>query len=180
MTTRGSKSRIILDEKFIEFVRTVISYEKDTGIFRWIDSRNNRVQIGSIAGYIHNGYTTIEINGFPIKAHRLAYAMVNGSLDVGVEIDHINGVKSDNRISNLRIASISQNECNKAIQKNNTTGFKGVYFRSESPNWRAIITINKHRHHIGYFETKELAAEAIEIKRKELHGEFCNHGEFKR
>lgn len=180
MATRGHKNRIEISGLFLSRLKEILDYNPDTGVFTWKCSRHNRVKIGSEAGYKHNGYICIEIDGRSLKAHRIAYAFQNGCMPVDMEIDHINGIKSDNRICNLRCSSISSNECNKALQKNNTSGVKGVYFREEPPNWRAIITKSGKRYHLGYFPSILEAERAISEFRDSLHGEFSNHGEFKK
>lgn len=180
MATRGSKNRVDISGGLLSKLKRILDYDPVSGIFTWKCSRHNRVKIGSEAGYEHHGYMCIEVDGVPLKAHRIAYAFQYGEMPVDMEIDHINGIKSDNRICNLRCASISANECNKALQKNNTSGVKGVYFRSEYPQWRAIITKSGKRHHLGYFSSIDDAASAISSFRDALHGEFSNHGEFKK
>lgn len=100
-------------------------YNADTGIFT---NKSNRF-IGKQAGTLQKrGYSTIGIDGKRYYAHRLAWLYKNGELPSN-EIDHINGVKSDNRIDNLRLATRSQNASNRPIQSNNTSGHIGITWR---------------------------------------------------
>lgn len=86
----------------------------------------------------------------------------------GMFLDHINGNKLDNRKENLRFCSLSQNNCNRRLRSDNTSGYKGVTLR---PNgvWQAKVS----RRYIGTFQTKEEAARAYNEEAKKLFGEFC-------
>jgi hypothetical protein len=94
----------------------------------------------------------------------------------GMDTDHINGNGFDNRKSNLRIVTRSQNCINRPTLKNNKSGFKGVYLdnrnRRKYKIWQAIIQINKKRIELGHFTTKEEAAKAYNEAAKKYHGEF--------
>lgn len=89
-----------------------------------------------------------------------------------LEIDHINGNKLDNRRVNLRMATRSENSINKTKQINNTSGYKGVSWNKTLGYWHAYIKINKKRIHLGWFKTKEKAAEAYNKATVRYHGEF--------
>ena len=89
---------------------------------------------------------------------------------VGMEIDHINGDKLDNRRENLRVCSRSQNQQNKSILPNNTSGYIGVVWCKSKKKWRAEST-HKNKHvHIGYFDNAQEAARAYDRKVIELFG----------
>jgi hypothetical protein len=89
------------------------------------------------------------------------------------QIDHINGNKLDNRKENLRICTISQNTMNRPIQKNNTSGFKGVSHCGRGKSWRAYIKLMQKYIHIGYFKSKIEAAKAYNEAAKKYFGEFA-------
>tara|TARA_R110000824_G_scaffold217121_2_gene403649 strand:+ start:61 stop:615 length:555 start_codon:yes stop_codon:yes gene_type:complete len=91
----------------------------------------------------------------------------------GMHTDHINGDPLDNRKENLRICTGAENQRNKGPQKNNTSGFKGVYWHKGSKKWSAQVAYNKKNIYIGCFKDKEEAARAHDAKAKELHGEFA-------
>jgi len=91
----------------------------------------------------------------------------------GMEVDHINGNGLDNRICNLRICTRSQNQINKGLQKNNTTGYKGVSFIKKHRKYRATIRINGKSMYLGEFESAKGAAFAYDNKAKELFGNFA-------
>lgn len=87
------------------------------------------------------------------------------------EVDHRNGNTLDNRRQNLRVATKSQNQANRGIPKNNTSGFKGVHF--DGSKYRAKVVCNKQVHRLGHFDTAEQAAIAYDQKAIELFGEFA-------
>jgi hypothetical protein len=91
-------------------------------------------------------------------------------------IDHIDGDRANNRIENLRLVSLAQNQWNAKTPVTNKSGIKGVSFHSTLKKWQANIRANGKIMYLGLFNTKEEAAEVVRKKRIELHGEFANHG----
>ncbi len=158
----------------LELVHDYIKYCEKTGEFRWKQSPANRAKIGAIAGYKHHsGYMVIEFKGAVYQAHRLAWWMVNGMLPPE-EIDHINGIRDDNRICNLREASRTQNQHNrKTWSKGTSSGLKGSYFHKASGKWSSSIQCNKKRIHLGLFDSAVEANQAYLAAAKNLHGEFA-------
>ena len=149
-------------------LRTVLHYDPETGIFT---RRVNvgPVKVGDVAGSLHHkGYSFISIDGTVYASHRLAWLYVYGAWPVN-EIDHINAVKNDNRIQNLRDVSHSGNQQNTATRADNSSGFKGVSFHKSAQHWRARITVQGRQIHIGYFDTPEAAGLAAQSARKQLH-----------
>lgn len=94
-------------------------------------------------------------------------------------IDHINGIKTDNRRSNLRICNQSQNCANSKISKNNTSGFKGVSWNKALLKWHAYIMVNRKRKHLGYFTNKTKAALIYNEAALVYFGEFAKLNEVK-
>ncbi|WP_440864456.1 HNH endonuclease [Symbiopectobacterium purcellii] len=147
-----------------------ISYEKESGIFRWIKKSQKR-KVDDIAGTLTElGYIVICINRKRYRAHYLAWIYLHG--ETPRLIDHINGNPADNRISTLRKATSSQNAQNSKISKNNKTGLKGVTFKPRTGRWEAQICCNRKSIYLGSFLTPQEAHEAYCKKSIELHGEF--------
>lgn len=93
------------------------------------------------------------------------------------QVDHINGDRSDNRWANLRQATQSQNSMNIGRRSTNVSGFKGVHWNKATQKWRACITINQKKFHLGLFQTAELAFGAYQLAAEKHHGPFLNTGE---
>jgi hypothetical protein len=140
-------------------------YNPETGLFTRLISNNGKHKAGGInsGGYIH-----IKIMGQMFKAHRLAFLYMNGEFPKN-QVDHINGVPSDNRWVNLREATFSQNMHNSKSRRND--GMKGVF--ASRRRWGAQIQINKVRVYLGHFLTKEDAHAAYCEAAMEYHGEFA-------
>jgi hypothetical protein len=165
-----------------EYLRDLLAYDPDTGIFtRRRDSFNNgavRWKAGSIVGGVskHFGYVIIGIQDFHYRAHRLAWLYVHGEWPKGL-IDHINEVRHDNRLSNLRVADQSGNMHNiRAAQKNSSTGLRGVSWFSRDRRWVAQLAVNGKRLRLGYFLTAD-AARAAYVNAKIAHGLPMGAGE---
>lgn len=137
-------------------------------------SRGSQARVGEVAGNAdYYGYTEVGFNKRTYKAHHLVYYIKTG---IWPEmLDHINGNKSDNRIENLREASLTANNRNQKLQENNTTGVTGVYFSKNRNKWRTCIYDNSVNIHLGYFvnfEDAVKARKAAEVK----YGYHENHG----
>lgn len=160
-----------------KYLQEILHYNPDTGAFKWAKTRK-RVRIGDTAGHIHaRGYIHICILSRRYMAHRLAWFYVHGKWPQD-EIDHINGVRDDNRIANLREANHVDNQRNRPIPKNNTSGIKGVWWDKKTNKWCAAVRVNGKRRYIGYFtDIAEAEQETIKF-REQYHGEFANHGAF--
>lgn len=116
------------------------------------------------------GYWITGINGRLYKNHRIIIQLLGITLNLGDCVDHIDGNTSNNKQSNLRVATVRQNRCNSKMPSTNTSGFKGVALHGE--RWRAYIKHEGRRYHLGVFDTPEEASEVVKLKRLELHGTF--------
>ena len=158
-----------MDEINSTLLKEILNYDPDTGVFTWKKKISKKVVVGSQAGCLRGGYVTINIMGKRYQAHRLALLYVHGGCN-SKDVDHINGIRSDNRICNLRLATRSENKQNiLRVQPNNKSGHTGVDWHKSTGLWRATITIMRKQKHIGLFKTKEEAAEAYKKAKKELH-----------
>lgn len=157
-----------------EHLKEVLEYDPETGIFRWKVS-HSRVRAGAIAGTLNpRGYIQIMVDGRCYQAHRLGWFYVHGNMPPN-EIDHINHIRDDNRLCNLRLATHTENQRNLSIQRNNSSGFAGVSWNKSSKKWKAQIQINGKQQHIGYFDKIEDAAMARKAA-SERYGFHHNHG----
>ena len=154
-----------------ELLHELFTLREDGELVRKV-STARRVKIGDIAGTIHHatGYRRIRVNGKQYRAHRLIWFMVHGKFPVNM-LDHINGNKLDNRISNLREATHQENMQNKTKARlDNKSGFLGVSLNKG--RFRANIKLNGKLKYLGLFDTPKEAHEAY-LKAKREHHEFC-------
>ena len=136
-----------------ELVKELFSYDHASGEFLCRKARGN-LKVGDVAGTVdYQGYVRISISGRRYRAHRLVWLYVYGIMP-DTEIDHINGIKNDNRLSNLRLATRAQNETNKGKQRNNKSGYKGVSWDKENNKWTALITINRKQKYLDRKSTR--------------------------
>lgn len=154
-------------------LRELLHYDPRTGIFTRLVSRNcGTAEPGYHAGYPNaEGYIHFMVDRRTYMAHRLAWLYMTSKWPQNL-IDHINGIKNDNRIENLREATASENKQNmrKARSDCKNSGLMGAYFDIRyGGRWFSNITINGKRQHLGMFSTAEDAHAAyIEAKRR-LH-----------
>ena len=131
-----------------EYIRSLFSYDPETGIFTRKETGENAV-IG--AG---QGYFALKFSGFSVHAHRMAWFLVNGEWPEK-EIDHINRNRSDNRYWNLRLATRAENCANVTKHRDGKTPYKGIY--AHGKRWAAALTHNGKRKHLGTYDTPEEA-----------------------
>ncbi len=158
-------------------IRELIDYNPETGVLTAKVNFSGR-QAGSVIGsQTWQGYYAFSLFGKKCFAHRLAWLLHYGEWP-SQPIDHINGIKTDNSIRNLRLCSLSQNQFNKPTQKNNTTGVKGVYWNKRDKRYVASVQFNGKKYSAGHHKDIDSAKEAVMKLREKLAGEFTNHGEF--
>ena len=152
-------------------LREEFSYNASTGLFHVLKhNQNSSRKIGDVVGSLkQNGYLNIYLNKKIYLAHRLAWLYVYGQLPK-LQIDHINGIKTDNRISNLRLSTASQNAQNQTKAKaTNKTNLLGVRKKPNKNVFEASIKVNGKNVYIGCFKTAQLAHEAYINRKRELH-----------
>lgn len=148
-----------------------LDYNPETGVFTWIKPRKGIKKDKTAGRTDRNGYITICFNYSHHLAHRLAWFFVHGEWP-DKAIDHINRDKKDNRIVNLRLATVPQNGANLVSTKGNST-FKGVSWHKRDKRWRAYLGTK----HLGNFLTEELAAEAYNEAAFKMYGDFARLNE---
>jgi hypothetical protein len=156
-----------------ELLKEYVSYDECTGIFtlkkKWQLKTSRGVKaVGTVLGYRDGrGHIHFSVLGKKYKAHRLAWLYVYGEWPKD-QVDHINGIKSDNRIINLRVVNNSQNQCNRRVITS-ISGYKGVYPHRKTGKWMAQF----NKIHLGVFTTPEEAALAYDKYVLEHHGEYA-------
>lgn len=151
------------DQELRKIAMERLSYDSRTGIFKWKIRAASHVPKGSKAGNLDKyGYVRIKILGRDYRAHRLAWLIVYGSFPPD-QIDHINGVKHDNRIMNLRAVTHAENSRNRPLYIGNKSGHTGIFYNKRMKKWVAQIGGTRKRVHLGSFENKEDAIEARKI-----------------
>lgn len=150
-------------------IRELLHYCPESGVFTNIKARK-KVVVGSVAGYLNNhGYVVIMVDGKQYRAHRLAWLYIHGTFPPN-QIDHINMVKTDNRICNLRMATHSENQQNRPIQCNNTSGHIGVSWHKRDQKWMAYIKRDGKSIFLGRFKyINEAIAARNAAKQKHHH-----------
>lgn len=154
-----------------DILQKLLRYCPETGHFFWKANKRGHTKAGQLAGRIANdGYQQICVNGRLHLAHRLAWLHVYGHWPVNY-LDHINGIKDDNRINNLREVTQTENMQNirTAYASNKSCGLLGASWNSYNSKWKASIRHSGKKHHIGYYDTAEEAHQAYLQKKIELH-----------
>lgn len=150
-------------------LKELFHYCEESGVFTRLIRTNGRFDVGSIAGSIDiKGYLVISVDFKKYKAHRLAWLYVNGSFPTN-QIDHINHKKTDNRIANLRIATQSENNQNRRLAKNNTSGHAGVVWDMRRNKWKAQIQVEGKYIGLGHFSDLSNAVAARSDAKQKLH-----------
>ena len=159
-----------MSEVTLQMVKDAVKYDAATGIFTWARSRKG-VNAGDVAGNkAPTGYWRVQIMRHSRLAHRLAWFYVHGVWPKH-DLDHVNGVRTDNRIANLREVTRSQNLQNRVVaSRRSTSGLLGAH-RSWG-GWQARITIDGEVHHLGTFDTPEEAHRAYLEGKKSRHPFF--------
>lgn len=156
----------------VERLRERLLYWPDTGLFTWLIPPSFR-EAGDLAGYVNNaGYWVLHVDGQRYLGHRLAWLYMTGEWPTA-HIDHINRVTDDNRWSNLREATRSENHANCKRYKNNTSGFKGVTYNARKRRWVARLNAKGRPVFCAYFKTPEAAHAAYVAAAQQYFGEFA-------
>ena len=154
-----------------ERLKELLHYDPEIGVFTWIGHRGSSIP-GGIAGKAHNGYLRFRIDKKTYAAHRLAWLYVTGA-NPRNQVDHINGIRNDNRFSNLRQATAAENKQNiRLALSTNTSGLLGAHFHKRRKKWTSSVMRDSVRVRLGYFSTPEEAHAAYLAAKRELH-QFC-------
>lgn len=159
-------------------LKEVFRYSEESGFLSW-RFRRGGVKAGRIAGCPNAaGYIQVTVDGKNYRAHRLIWLYVYGEFPED-QIDHINGIKDDNRIENLRAVTAQENHLNLRRRINNSSGFTGVYWNRKNIRWGAVIGIKGMPVHLGSFNPDfegKMMALAARKNAEEEYGFHENHG----
>lgn len=154
----------------------LFNYDAETGVFTRKVRTSKANHVGDVAGCVRpNGYRGITVDGVSYLAHRLAWLYVHGEFP-RLFMDHVNRNRDDNRISNLREATLSENSMNRGMQSNNTSGAKGVIWVEKEKRWHAECGVGNRKKVCKTFANYEDALSYVLNAREYFHGEFANHG----
>ena len=149
-------------------------FEYRDGALYWKAVRRGH-KVGSVAGRLDTaGYWRVNTGGRKHLNHRIIFLMHYGYMPDF--IDHIDGNRANNLIENLRESTGNQNQHNARTRKDNASGVKGVHLHKDTGKWCVQLKINGKPKHIGLFSELDVARQAVEAARQQLHGEFMNHG----
>lgn len=162
-----------MSEMTADLARSLWSYDPDDGQFRWlVPARNNQIPPGTIAGALDKlGYHVLCFRRKKYGGGRIAWLIMTGAWPAK-EIDHIDGNPSNNKWSNLREATRSQQLCNTRVRRDNALGVKGVCWGRRG-KYEAYVSVAGNRKNLGSFATIEEAKAAYDAAARERHGEFA-------
>ena len=157
------------------YLKSILHYDPETGIFTRIVKVANNVNIGDVAGGIDScGYVRIRVKRQFYSLHRLAFFYMTGAFP-SEHIDHINGIRHDNRWANLRPVMKIENRWNLKKYNSNTSGTVGVSWHIRSFRWLAHISKHGKRKHLGRY-TDFFEACCARKSAENLYGFHPNHG----
>lgn len=151
-------------------LKQALDYNPETGVFIWKVARGTRTDlIGSVAGTKHHkGYREIEIDSKAYMAHRLAALFMTGKFP-DYQMDHINGVRDDNRWANLRNCTRQENHQNRKLDKRNKSDHTGVHWCKTNKRFIAQIKVNQKQTVLGRFKTLQEAVDCYNFHKVKIH-----------
>lgn len=162
--------RISKAELSASILKSIIAYNPLDGVFHWVKCPNRKIPAGSVAGKLDaRGYVQIKIMGRSFSAHQLAWLYETGDWP-REEIDHKDGLPSNNIFSNLRLGGNGINQQNiRLAPTHGSSGFLGVTKRKDCNKFRASISINGRSRNVGSFDSAEEAHAAYLQAKRQLH-----------
>ena len=154
----------------LEVARDWFLCDFNTGILYWKKGRRAGHPAGTIKPH---GYRIVNFNKKSYAVHRIIWMLHSGKDPYPLCVDHVNGVRSDNRLKNLRLATRAENTQNQKITARNSSGYKGVSFIKSRGTWDARIMKKRKMYWLGAFSTKEEAYAAYCKAAQELHRDFA-------
>lgn len=182
-----TKSRTEAEMPSPDYLRQVLRCDPDTGMLFWRTKPRNMFNTDrdhkwwntmfsgkrAFTSINSRGYITGGLDYKTYLAHRVIWAIAHGEWP-GEYIDHINGDRTDNRLTNLRCATPCQNQYNRvAVQSNNKSGFRGVSWNKTARKWQAAIKIGGVNKYLGSFDRPEEASAAYRKAAGPIHDKFA-------
>ena len=159
----------------LEEARRLFDYDPETGLLVRKIRTSNRIRVGEVVGsFTRQGYLHVKVKSILYRLHRLAWFIHYGKWP-NDQLDHINRDRTDNRIANLREVDNAENNKNKSMPTNNTSGVIGVYWHSRLEKWQSSIMVSQKQIHLGFFDTFEEAV-ATRKAAEVLYGFSSTHG----
>jgi HNH endonuclease/AP2 domain len=155
----------------IDVLKSLLRYDPETGLIYWIAKGKGKIKKKAAGTLLHSGYLGICIGLKRWQAHRIAWALHHGDWPKD-QVDHINGVKIDNRACNLREATNSQNGKNLKLSKANKTGIAGVCWNKKHQSYRAYIKVEHKAMYLGTYKNLDDAAKARRNAEDKYFGEW--------
>jgi hypothetical protein len=154
----------------------LLEYRPDTGEFVWRTTTSNRAIAGEVAGHVTNcGYVRIALDGKRYLRSHLVWLLHTRALPTR-RIDHKNRDRTDDRLSNLRLVSATQNLCNASKRSDNTSGVTGVGWSKQKQRWHARLKVDGRVVYSKFFSSLADAERAISSARVEIHGDYACNG----
>lgn len=155
-----------LDTHIGDLIKAV-SYDPETGIFRWVIPQRRSIKAGDIISSVcpTSGYPVVWFRGTRFLLHRVAFYVIHGRWPVMT--DHINGIKTDNKLTNLRECDGFQNKQNLRMSSNNTSGYPGVFWNRGK--WQAGIMHQRRQIYLGRFDDPTQAYAAYRSAKAQYH-----------
>lgn len=156
---------------------SLFQYTPETGVVVRRVSVASNAQKGDVVGTLTDkGYLEVAVNSNIYMLHRIVWRLVTGEDPGKLEIDHRDTVRNNNRWLNLRLSGFDENQRNRNLQKNNTSGIKGVSWNGTKKKWIAQIRAGGRKIQVGSFISAIEAEDAIKDFRSDQHKQFTNHG----
>lgn len=153
-------------------LKELLIYDHTSGLFKW---KNHKKMRGKHAGHDRgDGYILMGVDGVTYRAHRLAWLYHYGQWPLH-HLDHINGIPSDNRIKNLREATVAQNMANSKRPKTNKSGYKGVSWSTKAKKWQVHIRIDGASKFLGLFKNPQDGYAVYCMAAIKARGEFARN-----
>lgn len=162
------------DPGYIDLLRHLFNYDPETGVITRRVKMNRSGAAGYVVGVPLLGYLRATVLRQNYGCHRIAWALHYGEWP-DMHLDHINGIRTDNRIVNLREVTTAQNSFNSSLSKRSASGIKGVSWSVASGKWQGYVGFENTRHHVGFFDNLTDADAAVRTAREVLHGQYARH-----